>query len=112
MLRVHISPKTPTMTRLRSPVKKVGRSIAYQLSRVHYSGYPSENPKCVIDAAARLPLWHRVKAARVPGMTTTNAAQPHPSPFRNSIFGNGLVCILRAGRIIAAIAAQERGHKA
>src|SRR5688572_10126243 len=54
------------------------------------------------------PSRHRVVAARMPGMATYNTLYPHPATGHHTIFINRFVHIMRAGRIITAIAAKQR----
>lgn len=48
-------------------------------------------------------LWHGVRSELAPGMATENPFTCQPVSFEVSVFGDGLDCVLRTGRMKAAV---------
>ena len=58
-----------------------------------------------------LPDWHRVVAARVPRMATSQTFHRKPAAMERSESLHGLQGVMGAGGMEAAARAQERAHE-
>lgn len=90
------------------------RAMAVQTGRSRFDrrAFERRSPAAITPGAVPAGIWrqrrrHRIEAAAAPWMAAAQARQPHPAPGPNPVPPDGFVHILRTGRQIAAVPAED-----